>query len=385
MVVLINVDTRKKRALNEFIRSQNVFYPDNKNFIPHIPKELIEFFSVNNPMWTHIKKQLFVIKEDNFASSQVLARVAVFLDKDYINYSGEKVGYFGFYECVNDITVALKLDKAICTWMRKYGVKKIRGPINASIMDEMGFLIGGFESPPVISMPYSNEYYIKLMKSLGYKKAKDLYAYLIKIEKFKKVFAEHNEQFFRDKINLSHNVTVTPIRKGMGFEEDAVAILDVINDAFKGNNYWQYSPIHSEDFKYKMRLLKPLINQNFVYLARINKEVVGFVFAYQDFNQSLKGLDGNLGLNHPLNTIRFLWRTHFTLNKSKLSLICVKKDFEHYGVGKLLTKELINNMPREIKSMEYSWVYEDNLASIKLAKRVGGKLYKIYRIYEKII
>ena len=55
----------------------------------------------------------------------------------------------------------------------------IRGPMNFSTNDEVGFLLEGFDSPPAFMMSYNPKYYLDFMERYGMAKAKDLYAYYI--------------------------------------------------------------------------------------------------------------------------------------------------------------------------------------------------------------
>jgi hypothetical protein len=75
------------------------------------------------------------------------------------------------------IAVARQLDTA-ARWLKERGIEIMRGPINPSTNDECGFLLEGFDSPPMIMMPYTPAYYLDYMERCGLTKAKDLYAYI---------------------------------------------------------------------------------------------------------------------------------------------------------------------------------------------------------------
>ena len=81
----------------------------------------------------------------------------------------ERAGFFGFFECVEDLEVARELLHAGEAWLRERGMSVIRGPFNFSTNDECGFLARGFDSMPVFQMPYTKSYYLDFMAALAYR------------------------------------------------------------------------------------------------------------------------------------------------------------------------------------------------------------------------
>ena len=63
-------------------------------------------------------------------------------------------------------------------WLKERDIEIMRGPMNPSTNDECGFLLEGFDSPPMIMMTYTPAYYLDYMERCGMIKAKDLYAYI---------------------------------------------------------------------------------------------------------------------------------------------------------------------------------------------------------------
>src|ERR1035438_1652223 len=76
-----------------------------------------------------------------------------------------------------DKAVAKALLDRAWQWLQKRGATVMRGPVNPSTNYECGMLIDGFDSDPMVMMPYNPRYYPELMTEAGLRKAKDLYAY----------------------------------------------------------------------------------------------------------------------------------------------------------------------------------------------------------------
>ncbi len=89
----------------------------------------------------------------------------------------DRVGFFGFFESIDDQAVADALLAAAADWCRQRGHDILRGPASFSVNDECGVLVDGFETPPTLMMPHNPRYYVRLMERAGFTKAKDLLVY----------------------------------------------------------------------------------------------------------------------------------------------------------------------------------------------------------------
>ena len=92
---------------------------------------------------------------------------------------GPETGFFGFFECIPDQDVAAALFEAAAAWLRERGKTRLVGPLNFGIYDEMGLLVEGFDSMPVLFQTHNPPYYQDLLASLGFIQAMDWHAYKI--------------------------------------------------------------------------------------------------------------------------------------------------------------------------------------------------------------
>src|SRR6202012_986708 len=79
-------------------------------------------------------------------------------------------------------------------WVRQRGMRRIVGPYNLSMNDEIGVLVSGFDSPPMVGMPHAPPYYAARLEEVGYGKAKDLHALRITVSE---MLTEHLDQVER--------------------------------------------------------------------------------------------------------------------------------------------------------------------------------------------
>ena len=101
-------------------------------------------------------------------------RATAQIDHEHLARYKDDVGFFGFFDTIDDPEVAKALLAKCEAWLRGKGMKTIRGPISLSINEEIGCLVEGFDEPPVFMFPYSTRYQGGLIEQAGYTKAKDL-------------------------------------------------------------------------------------------------------------------------------------------------------------------------------------------------------------------
>jgi hypothetical protein len=89
-------------------------------------------------------------------------------------FHDDKVGFFGFFESIDDQAVADLLLTTANDWCRARGHDVMRGPASFSTNDECGLLVDGFDPPPTIMTPHNPPYYATLLERAGFAKAKDL-------------------------------------------------------------------------------------------------------------------------------------------------------------------------------------------------------------------
>lgn len=177
-----NIEVREvktKKELMEFIKFPWKVYQNDPYWVPPLINDVKLILSEKNPFWQHAEKELFLARRDG----KSVGRISAIVDDNYINFHNEKLGFFGFFESVEDYTVAENLLNRTREWLRDKGMVKMAGPMNPSTNDEVGFLIEGFDSSPYILMTYNPKYYIDFMERYGLVKGMDFFAYLTEVDK----------------------------------------------------------------------------------------------------------------------------------------------------------------------------------------------------------
>lgn len=353
-------------------------YADDRHWVPPLRSDVAKQFAPTNPFFQYGKLQQFIALDQGAKTPQAVGRIVATVNQRLIAGEDQKVGLFGFFECVPDFAIAQALIEAACQWLREQGMTIARGPIDLSTHNNCFFLVDGFDSPPMVMMPYNPSYYPEFMEQDGWHKAKDAYAYDFPLDK--PLPAEFEKAY---RIACKSGVTFRPLRtKGKEFEQDAISLYHLFTRAFANN--WSSTPRSEEEFLEEAKALQSLVDPDVFPVAEYNGEMVGFWMGLPDYNIPLKHVGGRLNW---LGILKFLWYRR-QIDQGRVIAICSLPEYRRKMVPLALIYLGMQGgiqKGKPYKRAELSWVYEDNFPSRKLIEASGGKIYKTYRIYEKVL
>ncbi len=366
------VEVKSSAQLGKFITYPNKLYKDDPNYVYPLLSERKEFFDKkNNPFFRTAKVKLFLAMRDG----QVVGRIATCINFNHNEYHSEQVGFFGFFDCPDDYEIASNLLKVSLITLKKEGMEKMRGPANFSTNHECGFLVEGFDSPPVVMMTYNKPYLPKLAEKFGLKKAMDLLAYEVRGDK------DYPERIKRvvERLQKKSKVTMRPLNMS-DFDNEIEKIHEVYNKAWQYN--WGFVPMEKDEFFHSAKNLKQIVEPNLVTIAEFEGEPIGFSLALPDINLALKYLKGKL---LPFGIIKLLWHTKIKskINRVRIITFGVIPEFQKRGIDMLLFhRTFVEGVGHGYYIGELSWILESNELMCRGAEQMGGKLYKRYRMVE---
>ncbi|MCX7877852.1 MAG: hypothetical protein N2510_04325 [Ignavibacteria bacterium] len=362
------------RDLMEFIKLPWSIYKGNEYWVPPLIFDVRKNLDPKrNPFFKHSEIQLFIAEKNG----RFAGRIAAIKNNNHNNFHKDKAGFFGFFECENDQDVADLLLDTACQWINDKGLDKVYGPVNPSTNDEMGFLLEGFDSSPVLMMPYNPKYYLDFAEKYGLKKAKDLYAYYIPAEVIKDEKVMNKLERMAELIKKRSDVTTRFINM-KDLNNEVRKIEEIYNSAWENN--WGFVPLTTEEFDYMADSLKMVVDPELVIFAEVNGKPAGFSLSLPDFNQVLKKLNGRV---LPFGFIKLITAKK-KIDLLRVIIMGVKPEYQKRGIDSVFYLETIKNgVKNGYKGAEISWVLEDNMPMVMTAEKLGAYIYKKYRIYEK--
>ncbi|MDJ0619849.1 MAG: hypothetical protein QNJ63_24425 [Calothrix sp. MO_192.B10] len=351
-------------------------YQNDPNWVPPIRSSIAKQLLPDNPFSEYGQFQQFIAVESG--SGKPLGRIVAAINQRLIEQEGKNIGLFGYFESVEELEIAQGLLETACQWLRDRGMIIARGPINLSTHNSCLFLVDGFDSPPMMMMPYNPAYYPQFMEHLGWQKAKDAYAYDFTLDsslsaKFEKGY----------RIACKSGITFRPIHtKGEGFEQDCRSLYQLFTTAFANN--WSSTPRTEDEFLEEAKDLQQLVDPDVFPVAEDNGRMIGFWMGLPDYNIALKHVNGKLNW---LGILKFLWYRR-QIDQGRVIAIASLPEYRRQMVPLALIYLGMQGgikKGKPYKRAELSWVWEDNHSSRKLIESAGGTIYKTYRVYEKLL
>lgn len=363
---------KSRKDLKKFIRFPWNVYKDDPNWVPPLIMEIKERLdNKKNPFFEHAEMDLFLANKGD----EVVGRVAAILDENHNKVHNEKIVFFGLYESFNDLETAESLLAQAAEWGKERGMDVLRGPMSLCMNDECAFLLEGFDSPPVIMMPYNPRYYLELMEKCEMVKAKDLYAFYMQREHEAAAKVRGIVEKAREEIKVE--IRCADMKN---LDEEAKKIQFVYNQAWEKN--WGFVPWTQSEMDYMVKKLKQIADPSLVILAEHKERPVGFAFGLPNYNEVLKRMNGRLT---PLGILKFLYYRK-KIKGMRGIVFGILKEYRMTGLSYLLFSELERNAIKEgYEWGETSWQLEDNVAINKFIESLGGRIYKKYRIFERKI
>ena len=282
-------------------------------------------------------------------------------------------------DAVDDSTVYAALTGAAEGWLRNRGMRRALGPLSFSTNEETGMMVEGFDTRPMLLMGYHPRYAGGRLAEQGYGKVKDMIAYdydIINAPPFRA-----RKVIERAMAGGGFTIRRLDMRR---YAEDINAALDIYIDAWSDN--WGFVPPSKAETEHTVRALKPLVRPEMVHIAEIGGVAVGMIVCLPNLAEAGAGLEGRL---LPLGWARLLWRLKVRgLKTCRVLLYGVRKRYQGTGLGSAIALTLLqelrsNALKIGFRDAELSWILEDNLAMRRINESIGGKSYKLYRVYDK--
>ena len=325
-----------------------------------------------NPFFQHAEAEYFLAESRGGRGAEVVGRIAAIHNRGHNEFHEDTVGFYGFFESINDQPVADSLFHAAANWLKRQGLTVMRGPVSFSTNDECGLLIDGFDTPPAVLTPYTPPHYVDLTERAGFTKARDLFLY-------HSVDDQLPERLIRGAklIAKRKKVTLRPIDMKR-FSEEVELIKKVYNSAWERN--WGFIPMTEAEIDHMAKDLKPVIVPELVVFAEREGELIGFAVALPDLNVALK--TNPSGRLFP-GILKILWKAR-KITRLRIILLGVVPKYRGYGADALMYHWIWEKgYALGYRWAEAGWILEDNAAMNNGLLRMGFERYKTLRLFDR--
>jgi hypothetical protein len=366
-------EVRTAGDLRAFIRLPWAIHKGQKGWVPPLLSEEKAFFrSKSNPAFAYSDTILLLARRDGVP----IGRIMGIVNRRYNEAKGEKKARFACLECGDDSGLAGRLLGRIEDWARGLGLAQVIGPIGFTDQDPQGFLLQGYEYEPSIGTYYNQPYMPGLVEGLGYGKDMDYAVYRIDLPKevpaFYRKVAERASR--RDVCRL------LDVKRRRGLRPHVQPILELMNHCFR--ELYGYSVLDEREMKALARRFLPVLDPRFVKIAVRGGDIVGFNIAMPNLAAGFRKADGRL---FPLGFLKIMRAGRKTRQLDTL-VGGIRSDFRGKGVDAII------GCATMAAAIEAGFEFVDSHHELEYNQKVrgemeklGGRVYKIYRIYGKAL
>ncbi|MFA9391102.1 MAG: hypothetical protein ACERKD_14930 [Prolixibacteraceae bacterium] len=368
-------EVQSKADLRAFIYLPEKIHRNHYNWVHPIYMDDREFFDPKkNKSFSHCNYTLLLA----YKGTELVGRCMGIIHHIYNEQHHEKYGRFSFIETWNDKEVFHALIEHIALWSKSKGMEKLVGPLAFSDKDPQGFLIEGFDAPHVLASNCSYPYMVDLTLNEGFVKKVDLVVYKIDIpDELPEIYKKIDARFRQN----NGSIKVLEFERRSKLKPLIRPVLQLINDTF--TSIYGFTPFNKKEMDDFANRYLYLINPNFVKVAVNDEgEVVGTVIAMSDLGLGIQKAKGRLfpfGFYHILTAGK----------KSKqlnLMLGAVDPRYQGRGLDVLMGIKLIASAKAEGKTVIDSHLELEYNTKVRAEmERMGGVVYKKFRLYEKDI
>ena len=358
------------RDLDRFIAFPYDHYRDDPLWVPQLRRDVRTLLSADkNPFFEHAEAQYWMALRDG----RTVGRIGAIKNDVHNKEHGDRVGFYGFFESIDDQAIANALFDTAAAWLRSRGFATMRGPMSPSTNDECGLLIENNGTPPSLMMPYNPPYYEKLHARYGFTKAKDLWAY----EGGGAEMPDERVSRIAERATKRAGVRLRPLNMKR-FKEEVELVKVLYNRAWEKN--WGFVPLTNAEIDHLAGQLKPIVVPDLVVFAERGSELVGFGVGLPDLNLAL--LHNRSGKMFP-GILKVLWYAR-KISRARILLLGIIPEFRGKGIDAALYHWIwINSVKHGMMRGEAGWILEDNDVMNRGAVALGFRHSKTYRVYDK--
>ena len=143
---------------------------------------------------------------------------------------------------------------------------------------------------------------------------------------------------------------------------------------------WGFVPFTEAEFDHMAKEMKPAVDPDLVGILEVDGQTAGFVLGLPDMNLAIRKANGRL---FPFGLIKILIAAR-KIKRFRVPILGLLPEYRGMGLDTLLYFHMVKTgIGKGYEAAEMSWILEDNLPIRRGLERLGGRLFRTYRIYDR--
>lgn len=366
-------EVRERKDLKAFIGLPAKIHAGHKTWVPPIYYDEWKYFDARkNKAFSYCDTTLRLANKGGKLSGRVMG----IINRRYNEHRGEDTARFGYLETWQDKEVVKALLDSVEEWARAEGMTKIIGPYGFTDQDPEGFLIQGFENRATIATYHNFPWMPEMMETLGYTKDVDYFVYELDVPR---EFPEFYKKIY-ERVLRKGRFEVLEFRKKKDLKPWIKPVLSLMNECYTTSNIYGYTPLDEKEMEELAQRYMPVIDPRFVKAVKAEDELVAFIVGMPDITEGIQKARGHL---FPFGFLKIL-RAAKKTKQLDLLLGAIKENYRGRGLDVLMgVKMILSAYQAGMETMDTHHELESNVKVRAEMEKMGGKVYKVFRVYQK--
>jgi len=362
--------TRREERL--FERVPEMLHGTDPVFIPPFPGSIVKYLSPNSP-FNRLYGEIYPFLA--WRDGRPVGRIAAIVNREHNERYGDKTGFFGFFDCEDNIGLARMLFDTVAEVLGSRGLGSLRGPYNPSINDECGLLVQGFEHPPCLGLVWNPEYYKILIEQLGFQPVCKSFGFQLPLHRLD---PPERLKPIVERIAKRSSIKLRPINMSR-LEEELKIVREVYNATLERN--WGFVPISMDDLLAAADDMRAFADPDMILIAEIKGENAGVALSLPNFNEILARIKKTPHLLR-LPHIFWLMKTR-RINWVRQVVYGIAPRFRDRGLHAWLLYQQFVCAKQRYANGTLGWIEQSNTEILENSYMMGAIQRQEWRIYEK--
>ncbi len=366
---------KTKSDLRKFIHLPAKIHKNHSNWTPPIYSDEWQFFNPKkNRTFSYCDTTLLLASQNG----EVVGRVMGIINHKYNKAKNENNARFCFLETYNSYEVVKTLLESVESWAKSKGCEKIVGPLGFSDKDPQGLLVEGFDQPNVIASNCNFAYLVDLTEKSGFGKEIDLVVYKIMIpDRIPDFYSRIRERAQRNNaglkiVNIKTRKQIIPYIK---------PVLSLVNESFK--EIYGFAPLDEQEMNEFATRYIPVLDPRFLKVVVNEKDdVVSFILGMPDISDGIRKCKGHI---LPFGIFQ-IFKSQKQTKQLNLLLGAITEHYRNKGIDTIMGVAMLEEAQKAgLKYIDSHLELENNLKMRAEMGKMGGVVYKRYRIFQKVL